>query len=333
MVRKDQVAQLFEQVVAGDRSALGRAITLVESTRPQDRAVVGDLLERCAAISRDSLRIGITGIPGVGKSTLIDALGMDLITSGHRVAVLAVDPSSALSGGSILGDKTRMTRLAHEDAAYIRPSPTGGSLGGVARRTREAIALCEAAGHDRILVETVGVGQSELDVERMTDLTLLLMITGAGDELQGIKRGIMEAADVIVITKVDDQARERAEQARRDLRNAIHLLPLRPNGRHPEVLLTNALTGEGIDGLARHIAERCTADREAGGLEAQRRMQDVHWLRKAIETGLVERFNADPLAGPAMEEAEARVRSGVASPFRAAEELLDRFRTGDAPLP
>ncbi|MFZ1692579.1 MAG: methylmalonyl Co-A mutase-associated GTPase MeaB, partial [Flavobacteriales bacterium] len=207
----------------GDRAALGRAITLIESGRQADESAAQELISACLPWSGNALRLGITGIPGVGKSTLIDALGIWLIGQGHRVAVLAIDPSSARSGGSILGDKTRMERLSQHEAAFIRPSPTSGMLGGVARRTREAIILCEAAGYDRILIETVGAGQNELEVDQLADLNLLLLIAGAGDELQGIKRGIMESADVIAFTKCDGDARTAAEAARRDLRGAIQL--------------------------------------------------------------------------------------------------------------
>ncbi|MBK9286189.1 MAG: methylmalonyl Co-A mutase-associated GTPase MeaB [Flavobacteriales bacterium] len=225
MSRSMDPAELFHLLRSGDRAALAQAITLVESTLPIEQVRAEELLERCLPFAQDSLRIGITGPPGVGKSTLIDAFGMLLIKQGHRVAVLAVDPSSQQSGGSILGDKTRMERLGAEPAAFIRPTATGGALGGVARRTRESILLCEAAGYDRILIETVGVGQSELEVDRMTDLTVLLMIAGAGDELQGIKRGIMETADVVVLTKVRRGQRRTRQRRLPRPGNAIHLLP------------------------------------------------------------------------------------------------------------
>lgn len=327
------VHDLFQRMRTGDRAALARAITLVESSRAQDRAEAHSLLDLCMPHSGGSLRLGITGIPGVGKSTLIDALGMHLVEAGHRVAVLAVDPSSTRSGGSILGDKTRMERLSQSDRAYIRPSPTAGTLGGVARRTRETIVLCEAAGYDRVLIETVGVGQSELDVDRMTDLNLVLMLAGAGDELQGIKRGIMEAADLIAITKADAAGPSRAQEAQRDLRNAIGLLPERHHGRHPEVLLTDARTGTGLAQLAERIDALHAWLLGTGTLQLRRQEQGLFWLRQAVDEGLRARFDADPAVNAAQPALEQAVREGLKSPFQAADELLDRFRTGDAPLP
>jgi LAO/AO transport system kinase len=312
--------------------ALGRAITLVESERPSDRTLANTLIEQCLPLAGRSLRIGITGIPGVGKSTLIDALGMELINRGHRVAVLAVDPSSARSGGSILGDKTRMERLSLSDAAFIRPTATGGDLGGVARRTCETIALCEAAGFDRILVETVGVGQSELEVDRMTDLTLLLMIAGAGDELQGIKRGIMEAADLIALTKGDTDTDNKGRAAVSDLRNAIALLPPRPSGRQPEVLVTSAVTGQGIAGLCDRLEQLYAADTGSGHIHRRRQDQDLHWLRRSVQDGLMRALQNDDGVQTAWGRLEMDVREGRRSPASAAEELIALFRTGGAPL-
>ena len=313
---------LLERLRNGDRTALARAITLVESERPTDREAARLLVEGCMGSGTASPRLGITGIPGVGKSTLIDALGMAYVQAGHRVAVLAVDPSSSRSGGSILGDKTRMERLSREDAAYIRPSPTGGTLGGVARRTRETILLCEAAGYDRLRIETVGVGQSELDVDHMTDLNVLLMIAGAGDELQGIKRGIMEAADVIAFTKADGDMAERAAVARRELRNAVGLLPPRDSGRRPDVLLTSALAGNGIA----ELAERCNAlfqeDLATGRVARRRADQAVHWMHKAVEEGLLRQLRERPGVEQAWHALEQAVRSGSTNPFKAADELL-----------
>lgn len=318
---------------SGDRAALGRAITLVESSRAEDQARARALLQACAPPATPAQRIGITGIPGVGKSTLIDALGSALVQAGHRVAVLAVDPTSQRSGGSILGDKTRMERLTQLEGAFVRPTAAGGTLGGVARRTRETILLCEAAGYDRILVETVGVGQSEWEVDRMTDLNLLLMIAGAGDELQGIKRGIMESADLVVLTKVEGDQRPRAEAAARDLRNAIHLLPLRPSGEHPPVLLVSALSGEGIPALAAELERRHTQALERGWLHARRHDQARHWMRQAVLDGLRDRLTTDPLVAARYAELEAAVQAGTLSPFEAADGVLALFRTGDAPRP
>ncbi len=322
--------ELFLGLLHKDRVALARAITLVESGRPADRTAARELLERCLPHTGHAQRIGITGIPGVGKSTLIDALGMQLIDAGKRVAVLAVDPSSGRGHGSILGDKTRMERLANAEAAFIRPSPTGGTLGGVARRTRETILLCEAAGYDRILIETVGVGQSELEVDQLSDLNVLLMIAGAGDELQGIKRGIMEAADLVVFTKADS-AGDRAEAAARDSRNAISLMPIRPSGRRPDVLLTDAHTGRGISELAEHLETLRAMDEASGTTRLRRQEQDVYWMHQLISGELLDLFHEDSRVLAAMPALEKAVHSGERSPHQAAQELLWIFRTGGAP--
>ena len=316
---------LFAALRKGDRAALGRAITLVESTRIQDRETAQELIERCLLHAGNSFRLGITGIPGVGKSTLIDVLGMAMIEAGHRVAVLAVDPSSSRSSGSILGDKTRMERLSVQDAAFIRPSPTGGVLGGVARCTRETIILCEAAGYDRLLIETVGVGQSELEVDRMTDLNLLLMLAGAGDELQGIKRGIMESADLIALTKAEGDNMPRAEAARRDLSNAVMYLPVRDSGRHPEVLLTSAIHGTGIQELLGLLEDLHATDMKSGRIAERRRAQALFWMQHAVNTGMQERMRTDAAINAALPALEAAVKSGTKSPFKAAQELLSLF--------
>jgi LAO/AO transport system kinase len=325
--------ELFTRLRGGDRAALGRAITLIESTRPADRERARALLQSCAGARARAFRIGITGIPGVGKSTLIDALGMALVEAGHRVAVLAVDPSSVHSGGSILGDKTRMERLSQHASAFIRPTATGGTLGGVARRTRETILLCEAAGYDRLLIETVGVGQSELDVDRMSDLNVLLMIAGAGDELQGIKRGIMETADVVVLTKVDGEGRDRAQVTARDLQNAIHLLPLRHSGRHPEVMLVSALSGEGIPGLKDHVEQLLQGAGSSGLLAARRSQQNLHWMHRSMVDGLRDRLEQDAPVRALRDALEQQVAAGTVSPFDAAEQVVALFRTDGAPRP
>ncbi len=318
---------LFDQLVAGDRVALARAITLVESTRQQDRPRADELLRMAMAHGSHSVRIGITGIPGVGKSTLIDALGSHLIEQGHRVAVLAIDPSSTRSGGSILGDKTRMERLSTYDHAFIRPSPSGGTLGGVARRTREAMLLCEAAGHDRILVETVGVGQNEAAVDQLTDLNLLLMIGGAGDGLQGIKRGIMEVADLIAINKTDGDNEQRNQRAAMDLRQAISLLPPRGNGHRPDVLLCSATTGKGIARVAEALERTAQRDHDSGHRQQRRQEQARWWMRATIEEALIDGFYRNPRICEMLPTMEARVRSGQASPFDAADELLQLYGT------
>ena len=324
---------LFEGLRNGDRAALGKAITLIESDRAVDASRIHALVEACLPFGGKAMRIGITGIPGVGKSTLIDALGSWMIEKGHRVAVLAIDPSSERSGGSILGDKTRMERLSVRPEAFIRPTPAAGNTGGIARRTREAIALCEAAGYDRILVETVGTGQNELEVDHITDLNVLLLIAGAGDELQGIKRGIMEAADLIAFTKADGSGRERAEHARRDLQGAISLLPPRGSGRRPDLLLTSATSGEGVDALGEALNDLFESDRASGYLDVKRRDQLVHWLGRTIDRGLRRVFDQDPRIIDRSPDIRDAVRNGTKSPFAAAEELLRLFRTSGAPRP
>jgi LAO/AO transport system kinase len=269
----------------------------------------------------------------VGKSTLIDALGGRFTSAGHRVAVLAVDPTSPRSGGSILGDKTRMTHLSVNPAAFVRPTATSGSLGGVARRTRESITLCEAAGYDRVLVETVGVGQSELAVDGLTDLTLLLMIGGAGDELQGIKRGIMESADIIAVTKADGEGVQRAEQAVQELRSALPLLPPRASGRRAEVLRCSAITGEGLSELVA-LMERLAKEDAASGTRAQRRAEQARSaLRGALELEVLDALHRQTSEGDAWSSALDAVGTGRTSARAAARDLLSRLRTGGAPLP
>ncbi|MBK6774325.1 MAG: methylmalonyl Co-A mutase-associated GTPase MeaB [Flavobacteriales bacterium] len=318
-------------LLKGDRGALARAITLIESLATAQQQQGRDLIDSLPPATEDGLRIGITGIPGVGKSTLIDALGMHLIGQGHRVAVLAVDPSSARSGGSILGDKTRMDRLAVNDAAFIRPTATGGTLGGVARCTREAILLCEAAGYDRVVIETVGVGQNELAVDRMTDINILLMIAGAGDELQGIKRGIMETADVVVLNKCDSPSNNACMNARSDLQHAIQLLPARANGRHPKVLLCSALEGNGIPELAEHIHQLAALDKSSGAFTERRKSQQLDRVSSAVEQQLLEAFSRDERLLELRSALDQKVLTGELSPNRAAEQLIAHFRTTGAP--
>jgi LAO/AO transport system kinase len=315
-------SDLHTALRSGDRSALARAITLVESAREEDAEAARELVRRCLPYAGGSRRIGITGIPGAGKSTLIDVLGMLLVEQGHRVAALAIDPSSSRSGGSILGDKTRMERLSQHADAFIRPSPTGGTLGGVGRRTRETLVLCEAAGFDRVLIETVGIGQSELAVDRMTDVNLLLMIGGAGDELQGIKRGIMEAADLIVLTKTDGDNAERNRRSAADLRQAIQLLPAREHGGRPEVLLCSAAENKGIAELLSALDKLSVKLGDQGHTPTRRRDQDRWWMRATIEERLVSGFYGDPRIKSALPALEQAVRDGSRSPFDAADELL-----------
>ena len=313
------------------------------------------VLERCRPHTGRSVRVGITGVPGVGKSTLIGALGTGLTARGHRLAVLAVDPTSPLSRGSILGDKTRMGALAADPDAFVRPSPTSGSLGGVARATREALLLCEAAGFDVVFVETVGVGQSETAVRSMVDVFLLLTLAGAGDELQGIKRGITEMADVVAVTKADGANRAAAEEARRRYRNALRLFPTRgeegKRGRGGEgergtggegkgggeeaslgwevpVLLTSALTGEGLDALWEAVEAYVERARTSGSFERKRREQARHWMHQAIEHRLREAFFADPAVQRLLASTEADVLAGRIGAAAAAERLLEAYGGG-----
>lgn len=313
---------LAARVLAGDRRALARAITLVESSRPEDQEVAAALLNTLLPHTGGAIRVSITGAPGSGKSTLIEALGLQLVQRGHRVAVLAVDPSSERGGGSVLGDKTRMESLARSPDAFIRPSPSGGSLGGVARRTRDALLLCEAAGFDIVLVETVGVGQSETAVSRIVDVMLLVSAPGGGDELQGIKRGIMEFADVVVVNKADGTRLAAANEAASDLRHAMHLL----RGRHPgwerPVVLVSAIDGSGVDEAWDQVAALHAHLAETGALATIRREQAVGWMWDEVRQALVDR--ARERLGD-MTDVVAAVRSGRLAPTAAAQVLLSRL--------
>jgi len=315
---------LTEAVVSGDRAALARAITLAESTRADHQAIARDVLAEVLPRTGGAIRVGVTGVPGAGKSTLLDALGGRLIDAGHRVAVLAVDPSSARSGGSILGDKTRMERLAVDPSAFVRPSPTAGTLGGVARRTREALLLCEAAGYDVVFVETVGVGQSETAVAAMTDVFLLLVLAQGGDELQGIKRGIMELADVVTVHKSDLGA-DAAREAVRRYRSALHLFPPAPSGWTPQVLAASSRTGEGQDDLWALVRECFDHQKVSGYLERNRAAQREAHLDETIRAALVERFAASPAVQAARADVEADVRAGRVTPEDGAARLLAVF--------
>lgn len=322
---------LIAAIRSGDRGALARAITLVESRRLEDRARLSALLGTLTGLGA-SLRIGITGIPGAGKSTLIDALGSALLNRGHRVAVLAVDPSSQRTGGSILADKTRMHRLSTDPRAFVRPTATGGTLGGLALRTRETMLLCEAAGYDRVLVETVGAGQNESDVDRVTDLTVLLLIAGAGDELQGIKRGIMESADVVVVTKMDLAPPAMVGAAVNDLVHAIQLMPLR-DGRRPPVLRCSAITGEGVDELADLLEDLGDQCMSTGSLMQRRNRQAVYWLHAGLGQALLGHALQDERLAAALPGLEAQVSTGAIDPTVAVDRLMRLFRTGGAPPP
>ena len=315
-------------VLSGDRVMLARAITVVESELTSDAELAAELLDSVLPHSGKARRLGITGVPGAGKSTFIDTLGMHLIRERvEKVAVLSVDPSSPLSGGSILGDKVRMERLAGEEKAFIRPSPARGHLGGVARRTREAILLCEAAGYQNIFVETVGVGQSETAVRSMTDFFLLLTIPGAGDELQGIKRGIIEMIDGMAINKADGDNEKKAERARADYASALRLFRPSPDGWSPRVLTVSSLNGKGIVELWEMILEHHAHCDVSGFLERRRDAQALEWMHELIGHGLEDLFRTNLAVGSRLPELEAAVQQGSMTPSAAARELLSIFRS------
>lgn len=319
---------LARRLVDGDRRALSRAITLVESTRPDDRDRAVDVLAEVLPRTGGAVRLGISGPPGAGKSTFLNAFGPLLVRRGHRVAVLAVDPSSTRSGGSILGDKTRMPDLATRAEAFVRPSPAGATPGGVARRTREALLLCEAAGFNAVLVETVGVGQSETAVADMVDTMALLVAPGAGDDLQGIKRGIVELADLVVVTKADGALLPEARAAASDYRRALRLLRRRHRGWDPEVLLVSALAGDGLDAVADAVVRHGEALRSSGALDGLRREQRRAWLRTELEEQVREALLADRAVRRVLEELEASVADGRLPAPVAARRLLEAFRAG-----
>jgi LAO/AO transport system kinase len=316
---------LLEGILQGDRSILGQAITLVESTLPAHRPLAQAIVEACLPQAGNSLRIGITGVPGVGKSSFIEKFGLHLIEQGHRVAVLAVDPSSQLSKGSILGDKTRMNELSIHPQAFIRPSPAGNALGGVNRKTRESIILCEAAGYDIILIETVGVGQSEVAVHAMTDFFLLLLLPGAGDELQGIKRGVVEMADLLAINKADGDNHAAAKRAAADYRNAIHLFPPKASNWVVPVTQCSALSGAGIADIASLIEQYKTHSQNIGYFAQRRQEQARDWLHESIRSLLAEQFFAKKGIQAALADREKAVLEGWQSPFFAAEGLVEEF--------
>ncbi|MCP3663519.1 MAG: methylmalonyl Co-A mutase-associated GTPase MeaB [Gammaproteobacteria bacterium] len=311
--------------MAGDRRSLARAITLVESTREDHRHQAVALLQQIAPATGKSTRVGISGVPGVGKSTFIEAIGNHLIDMGRKLAVLAVDPSSVISGGSILGDKTRMEKLATRQEAFIRPSPAGTSLGGVARRTRETMLLCESAGFDVIFVETVGVGQSETMVADMTDLFLLLMLPGAGDELQGIKRGIMELADIVLINKADGEMAAAARHAGSDFRYALHLLQPRTKGWQVPVKTCSSITGEGIDEAWREIEHFMDTIQQSGELVSRRANQAREWMWSETSDSLLSALRNDQRVRQLIPELEQAVTRGSMPPGNAAARLLAAF--------
>lgn len=316
---------IIDGILNGDRVLLSRSITLVESHSERHRAVAEEIVEACLPHSGNSIRMGITGSPGVGKSTFIEALGQKIIERGRRVAVLAIDPTSQISKGSILGDKTRMEQLSQREEAFIRPSPAGESLGGVSQKTRETIILCEAAGFDTILVETVGVGQSETAVHSMVDFFLLLLLPGAGDELQGIKRGIVEMADLLVINKAEGKRLPPAKQAQQEYRNALHLSPPKESGWTPEVLICSALENEGIVDIWEKVTAFWSSTVKNGYFEAHRRQQARYWLHERVNHRLRELFYAHPGVAARWKELEQAVTDHRISPFKAADELIRLF--------
>ena len=318
------VSEFIAGILAGNRVVLSQAITLIESTRADHQALAQQIIEACLSHAGKSIRIGITGSPGVGKSTFIEAFGMQ-ITENHQVAVLAIDPSSQVSKGSILGDKTRMMHLALNEKAFIRPSPAGDSLGGVARKTRESIVLCEAAGFDVIIVETVGVGQSETAVHSMTDFFLLLLLPGAGDELQGIKRGIVEMADLVAVNKADGERGKMAQQAKAFYKNALHLFSVKDSQWTPQVLTCSALSKLGIADIWHLILEYQRFTKENNFFYENRKAQSAYWLQASIESELKRRFYQDPSVKSVFSEIEKQVLAGSVTSFKAAEILVEQF--------
>jgi len=319
--------EYIEGVLSGDRKWLAQAITLVESTKEEHHVLAREVVQACLPKAGNSVRVGITGVPGVGKSTFIETLGKHVTASGKKLAVLAIDPSSQKSGGSILGDKTRMEELAANENAFIRPSPASGALGGVANATRESIILCEAAGYDIIFVETVGVGQSETTVHSMVDFFLLLMLAGAGDELQGIKRGIMEMADTIAINKADGDNEKAATQAQAEYKSALHLFPPSESGWMPRVETCSALNGSGIETIWQIIEEHNELFNSKGLLTQKRQQQTKSWLKEAINHELESAFYNNASVSTAYPEVEQQVLDGKLSALAAAHSLIDNSQS------
>ncbi len=319
------VEALMDGILHQNLSALSKAITLVESGLPNHRGMANELIDRLLPFTGKSQRIGITGVPGVGKSTFIETFGLKLIEKGHRVAVLAIDPTSSISHGSILGDKTRMNSLATHPNAFIRPTPSGGNLGGVHRKTRESILLCEAFGFDRILVETVGVGQSETAVHHMTDVFLLLLLSGAGDELQGIKRGIMEMADLLVIHKADGENQSKAERAMAEVKSAIRLFPTPPSGWSPQVQTLSSIEQLGFDSLFQQLESYFNHSITQGFFDFNRKEQSISWMKDALGDALFFWLENQPQFHERWKTQEEKVLLQQKSPFSAVSEILQSY--------
>jgi LAO/AO transport system kinase len=323
---KISAAELIEKIILGDKVALSRAITLIESTNPIHFEKANEVINGCLPFANQSVRIGITGVPGVGKSTFIEAFGKHLTNIGKKVAVLAVDPSSTLSHGSILGDKTRMEELVKDELAFIRPSASGESLGGVARKTREAIILCEACGFDTIIIETVGVGQSETAVHSMVDFFLLLKISGAGDELQGIKRGIMEMADAVVINKADGDNIQKAKMAQIEFNRSLHLFPIKDSEWQPKVTTCSSITSDGISEVYSIILEYISQTKASGYFNGHREAQNQYWMMETINEQLKNSFYQHPEIIKQVESVKKQVVQHEISPFVGAKYLLELFK-------
>ncbi len=320
------IDELVEGILKGDRTLLSRAITLIESSKKEHQEMAEKVIEACLPHAGKSFRLGITGVPGVGKSTFIESFGNLLIKEGHKIAVLAIDPSSSRTKGSILGDKTRMETLASNSNAYIRPSPTSGSLGGVAKNTRETIILFEAAGYDYILIETVGVGQSETTVHSMVDFFLLLMLAGAGDELQGIKRGIMEMADAIIINKADGDNLGASKRAQAEYKSALHLFPPTSSGWIPEVHLVSSLEHKGTDAIYEMLNKYINLAKTKGYFDEKRSEQAQFWLRESIEQDLLRDFFSNEEIQKAFPDMKEKIKEGKLHTYTAAKQLLELYK-------
>ena len=326
---KPRPEQYAEGVAAGDRAMLARTITLIESTKREHQALAQQVLQLLLPRTGGAVRLGITGVPGVGKSTTIDQLGMNLVNAGHKVAVLAVDPTSRRTGGSILGDKTRMNQLAQHPSAFIRPSPSSGTLGGVTRKTRETMAVVEAAGFDVVIVETVGVGQSETAVADMVDFFLVLLLAGGGDDLQGIKKGIIELADMIAINKADGDNIQRAERAAAEYRNALHILAPQSATWMPPVLTISGATNRGLDVLWGKITQHRELTTASGEFAERRRLQAVRWMRDMLETRLMDALKSNARVSAELPQIEADVREGKLLPTLAVERIMALMNLGE----